>query len=155
LAAPRLPGVQLRLVGRGSRRDVAETLVRELPAQTSWTERLPQADAAPAMDEATSLVLPSRSAGPSPAPHQAFLRERPPVAMEVGGIRDVVEDGVSGLLVSSDEELADALVRLLTDRPLAERLAAGARHSADRWLASPEDYADRIARLIVPQAAVD
>ena len=47
---------------------------------------------------------------------EAFLRERPVVAMGVGGIRDVVDDGVNGLLVSSDEELADALVRVLTDR---------------------------------------
>jgi glycosyltransferase involved in cell wall biosynthesis len=150
LAAPRLPGAQLRLVGRGSRRDVAEALVRELPAQTSWTERLPQADVARAMDEATCLVLPSRSEGLGRVLIEAFLRERPAVAMDVGGIGDVVEDGVSGLLVSSDEELADALVRLLTDRRLAERLAAGARHSADRWLASPEDYADRIAGLVAP-----
>jgi glycosyltransferase involved in cell wall biosynthesis len=150
LAAPRLPGAQLRLVGRGSRRDVAEGLVRDLPAQTSWTERLPQVEVARAMDEATCLVLPSRSEGLGRVLIEAFLRERPAVAMDVGGIRDVVEDGVSGLLVSSDEELADALVRLLTDRPLAERLAAGARHSADRWLASPDEYAERIAGLVAP-----
>jgi glycosyltransferase involved in cell wall biosynthesis len=85
---------------------------------------------------------------------EAFLRERPVVAMSVGGIRDVVEDGVNGLLVSSDEELADALARLLTDRPLAERLGAGARRSAERWLASPADYADRIANLVRPYTEV-
>ena len=78
------------------------------------------------------------------------LRERPVVAMSVGGIRDVVEDGVNGLLVTSDDELAETLVRLLTDRPLAQRLGAGARHSAERWLASPAEYADRIARLVKP-----
>jgi glycosyltransferase involved in cell wall biosynthesis len=148
LAAPRLPGAQLRLVGRGSRRDVVEQLVGDLPAQTMWTERLTQADVAKAMDEATCLVLPSRSEGLGRVLIEAFLRERPAVAMDVGGIRDVVEDGVSGLLVSSDEELAEALVRVLTDRALAERLAAGARHSAGRWLASPEDYAERIAGVV-------
>ena len=81
---------------------------------------------------------------------EAFLRERPVVAMGVGGIRDVVEDGVNGLLVSSDEELAAALVRLLTDRPLAERLGAGAHRSAERWVASPDDYAERMAELVRP-----
>jgi glycosyltransferase involved in cell wall biosynthesis len=148
VAAPQLPGVQLRIVGRGSRRDVVEELVRDLPAQTAWTDRLSQADVARAMDEATCLVLPSRSEGLGRVLIEAFLRGRPAVAMDVGGIRDVVEDGVSGLLVSSDEELADALVRVLSDRQLAERLAAGARQSADRWLATPQEYAERIAEVV-------
>jgi glycosyltransferase involved in cell wall biosynthesis len=150
VAAVRLPGVQLRLVGRGSRRDVVERLVRDLPAQVVWTERLTQLEVAEAIDQATCLVLPSRSEGLGRVLIEAFLRGRPAVAMDVGGIRDVVEDGVNGLLVSSDEELADALVRLLTDRPLAERLAAGARRSADRWLATPADYAARVAAVLSP-----
>jgi glycosyltransferase involved in cell wall biosynthesis len=150
LAAPRLPGVQLRLVGRGSRRDVAQQLVADLPAQTSWTERLSQAEVARALDEATCLVLPSRSEGLGRVLIEAFLRERPAVAMGIGGIRDVVEDGVNGLLVDSDEALADALVRVLGDRQLAERLAAGARHSADRWITSPEAYAEQMRALLAP-----
>ena len=150
LAAQRLPGAHLRIVGRGSRTEIVRELLRELPAQTTWAERLTQAEVARAMDEATCLVLPSRSEGLGRVLIEAFLRERPVVAMSVGGIRDVVEDGVNGLLVSSDDELAEALVRLLTDRQLAERLAAGARRSAERWLASPADYADRIARLVRP-----
>lgn len=150
LVAERLPGAHLRIVGRGSRADVVRQLVGELPAQTTWVERLTQHDVARALDEATCLVLPSRSEGLGRVLIEAFLRERPVVAMGVGGIRDVVEDGVNGLLVSSDEELAAALVRLLTDRPLAERLGAGAHRSAERWVASPDDYAERMAELVRP-----
>jgi glycosyltransferase involved in cell wall biosynthesis len=150
IAATRLPGTQLRLVGRGSRRAVVEELLADLPAQTAWSERLTQAEVARALDEATCLVLPSRSEGLGRVLIEAFLRERPVVAMAVGGIRDVVEDGVNGLLVRSDDELAQALVRILTDRQLAERLAAGARHSAERWLSSPEQYAERMAALLAP-----
>jgi len=150
LAAPRLPGAQLRLVGRGSRTDVVRELVDDLPAQTTWTERLTQAEVVRAMDEATCLVLPSRSEGLGRVLVEAALRERAAVAMGVGGIRDVIEDGFNGLLVASDEELADALVRVLTDRQLAERLGAGARRSSERWLASPVEYAERIAELVRP-----
>ncbi len=150
LVAQRLPAAHLRIVGRGSRADVIRRLVDELPAQTTWAERLTQEEVARALDEATCLVLPSRSEGLGRVLIEAFLRERPVVAMGVGGIRDVVEDGVNGLLVSSDDELAETLVRLLTDRPLAERLGAGARRSAERWLASPEDYAARVAELVRP-----
>jgi glycosyltransferase involved in cell wall biosynthesis len=81
---------------------------------------------------------------------EAFLRGRPAIAMDVGGIRDVVEDGVNGLLVSSDDELADALVRLLSDRRLAERLGAGAHASAGRWLVTPAEYAERMSEVIKP-----
>ena len=154
LAAPRLPGAQLRLVGRGSRVDVVRELVRDLPAQTTWTERLTQTEVARAMDEATCLVLPSRSEGLGRVLVEASLRERAAVAMKVGGIRDVVEDGVTGLLVSSDDELADALVRILGDRRLAERLGAGARRSVERWLASPAEYAARMAELVRPYTDV-
>lgn len=150
VAAQRLPGAQLRIVGRGSRREVVEQLLHDLPAQTSWTERLTQAEVAEALDAATCLVLPSRSEGLGRVLIEAFLRGRPVVAMGVGGIPDVVADGVSGLLVSSDDELAAALVRLLTDRELAERLAAGARKAAERWLATPAEYAERIAGLVSP-----
>jgi glycosyltransferase involved in cell wall biosynthesis len=154
LAAPRLPGAHLRFVGRGTRADVVRELVRELPAQTTWTERLTQAEVARAMDEATCLVLPSRSEGLGRVLVEASLRERGAVAMKVGGIRDIVEDGVNGLLVSSDEELADALVRILGDRRLAERLGAGARRSVERWLASPAEYAERMAELVRPYTDV-
>ncbi|MBV8598702.1 MAG: glycosyltransferase family 4 protein [Actinobacteria bacterium] len=149
-AAHRAPGAQLRLVGRGTLRPVVERLVHDLPAQTAWTERLTQQEVAQAMDEATCLVLPSRSEGLGRVIVEASLRGRGVVAMRVGGIRDIVEDGVNGLLVDSDDELANALVRVLEDRQLAERLGAAARHRIEPWLASPEDFADRLARLVTP-----
>jgi glycosyltransferase involved in cell wall biosynthesis len=148
LAAPRSPGARLRLVGHGTEQAVVQQLVRDLPAQTTWTERLPQADVARAMDEATCLVLPSRSEGLGRVIVEASLRGRGVVAMRVGGIRDLVEDGLNGLLVDSDDELAEALVRVLHDRQLAERLGAGARHAVERWLATPDEYADRMAALV-------
>ncbi len=146
--APRLPGAVLRLVGRGSQQALVERLVRDLPAQTSWTERLTQREVAKALDEATCLVLPSRSEGLGRVLLEASLRGRAAVAMGVGGIRDVVEDGVNGILVSSDEELGDAIVRILSDRELAERLGEGALRGAERWLASPGEFAERLADVV-------
>jgi glycosyltransferase involved in cell wall biosynthesis len=148
LAAPRVPEAQLRIVGRGTQRAVIEQLVRELPGRTTWTERLTQEQVAAAMDAATCLVLPSRSEGLGRVLVEAFLRGRPAVAMGVGGITDVVTDGEDGLLVQTDEQLADALVRVLTDRTLAGRLAAAARPSGERWLTTPDEFADRLAELV-------
>ena len=147
-AAPRVGGAKLAIVGRGSDRLVVEQLVRDLPKQTTWAEYLPPAEVAKALDAATCLVLPSRSEGLGRVLIEAFLRGRPAVAAGVGGIRDLVENGTNGLLVSSDEELAEALVSILTDRELAERLGRGALETAKRWLTTPDEFADRIAEVV-------
>jgi glycosyltransferase involved in cell wall biosynthesis len=156
LAAPRLPGVTLHLVGRGTRRHVVEALRRELPAQTEWTGSLPTAGVAAALDAATALVLPSRSEGMGRVLVEAFCRGRPAVASRVGGIVDLVRDGENGLLVTPPDPpaLADALVRLLSDPALAGRLAAGARATADDWVATPDEYAARLAALVAGLVSV-
>jgi glycosyltransferase involved in cell wall biosynthesis len=150
LAAPRLPGVKLRIVGSGSRAHVVEELVHALPGQTEWTETLPNQEIAGALDRATCLVLPSRSEGLGRIVVEALCRGRPVVATRVGGIIDLVRDGENGLLVPLQDPaaLADALVGVLTDRVLAERLAFGARPSVEPWLATPDDYARRMRELV-------
>ena len=72
------------------------------------------------------------------------------VGSRVGGIPDVIEDGVNGLLVPPDDPqaLAAAIERILSDRELAERLGAGAYSSAERWRTTPEEWARRIAALV-------
>jgi glycosyltransferase involved in cell wall biosynthesis len=59
----------------------------------------------------------------------------PVVATSSPGTREIVSDGVDGLLVDRHEpaEVAAALERLLTDEALHRRLSAGARASAERF----------------------
>jgi glycosyltransferase involved in cell wall biosynthesis len=150
LAARRVPDARLRVIGRGRERGVVEALVRDLPQRVSWSEQVPSEEVATALDAATALVLPSRSEGLPRIAMEAFVRGRPVVGSRAGGIPDIVEDGVSGLLVPPGEPaaLAEALVRVLTDPALAQRLAAGAAASSATWLQSPEEYADRMRSLV-------
>jgi glycosyltransferase involved in cell wall biosynthesis len=149
-AAPRLPGATLHLVGRGRMRNVPASLLRELPAQTRWTESLSTAQVARALDEASLLVLPSRSEGLGRVVIEAFCRGRAVVASRVGGIPDVVEDGRTGVLVEpgDPDALAEALVVTLSRRGEIERLGAAARAAVEPWLATPEEYARRTADLV-------
>jgi glycosyltransferase involved in cell wall biosynthesis len=149
-AAPRIPEARLRIVGRGTLARVVDGLVHELPDQTIWTEQLAQPEIAQALDESTVLVLPSRSEGMGRVVIEAFCRGRGVLGSNVGGIADLVEDGVNGLLVPPEDTngLAEALVRLLTDRPLAERLGAGARVGVGRWTITPEEFASRLRSLV-------
>lgn len=150
LAAPRLPGVTLELVGRGSRTHVVEALLADLPEQTVWHERLEPPEVSALLDRSTCLVLPSFSEGLPRVVIESFARGRPVVGSRGGGIPDAVEDGRNGLLVPVDDApaLADALVRMLGDGELAGRLAAGARPSAERLLTSPDEYARRVLALV-------
>ena len=149
-AAPRAPGATLHVVGSGTLTGVVERLLADLPAQTQWTPRLSAAEVAAALDAATVLVLPSRSEGMGRVIVEAFCRGRPVLGTRVGGIADLVEDGVDGVLVEpgDTDALAEALVRLLADRDLAVTLGAAAGRSAARWRQTPEQYAERVRALV-------
>jgi glycosyltransferase involved in cell wall biosynthesis len=148
--APRVPEARLRIVGTGTLSRIVECLVADLGEQASWTPRLSQTQVAAALDESTVLVLPSRSEGMGRVVIEAFCRGRAVLGSKGGGIADLVEDGVNGLLVPPEDTngLAETLVRLLTDRGLAERLGAAARGSVDRWTISPEEFAQRLRSLV-------
>jgi glycosyltransferase involved in cell wall biosynthesis len=144
----RVPHGSLRIVGKGTRADVAERLVRDHGAR--WDAELTAAEVAGAMDEAWVLVLPSRSEGMGRVLVEAFCRGRGVVGTRAGSIPDLVEDGVAGVLVAPDDPaaLAGALTRVLSDRALAERLGAGAHASAAPWLQTPEEYARAVRELV-------
>lgn len=57
----------------------------------------------------------------------------PVVAARIGGLVDVIEDGQTGLLVPPDDPLAlaDAIIRLISDRQLSERLTANFRKKVE------------------------
>ena len=151
LAAPRVPAAELRIVGAGPLEGVVQALVRDLPGQTTWRERLSTEEVAGELDRATVLVLPSRSEGMGRIVVEALCRGRGVVATRVGGIPDLVAHEANGLLVDPEDAsaLADALVRALDGGELAERLATAARKSAAPWLATPEEYAARLHELVV------
>jgi glycosyltransferase involved in cell wall biosynthesis len=145
-----LPDAELHVIGEGTLAPVVERLVSESFGRVRWSRSLAAGEVARALDDATALVLPSRSEGMGRVIVEAFCRRRPVVATRVGGIQDLVEDGANGLLVDPGDtgSLAAALVRVLSDRPLAERLAEEAGSGVERWAAAPEEFAERQAELI-------
>jgi glycosyltransferase involved in cell wall biosynthesis len=142
--AARVPDAALRVIGDGPLAGAVDRL------DARWDRRLSSEEVARALDEASLLVLPSRSEGLPRIVIEAFCRGRAVVGAAAGGIPDIVEDGVSGLIVPPEdpEALANALVRSLGDRALLERLGAGAAASAKPWLQTPEQFARRTLELV-------
>jgi glycosyltransferase involved in cell wall biosynthesis len=81
---------------------------------------------------ATLLVLPSVREGFPLAPAEAMALGTPVVATAVGGLPELIDDGVSGLLVPPEDPvaLARAVARLLNDASLRAGLASAARRRA-------------------------
>ena len=79
---------------------------------------------------------------------EAMALGRAVVAARVGGIPEVIQDGVSGLLVppSDASALSNALIRLLLDADLRARIGAEARSLVEREWSS--------VRMITRTAAV-
>jgi len=149
-AAPQVPGATLHVVGTGTLGDRAAQLVADLPDQTQWSHRLTAEEVAAAMDDSWLFCLPSRSEGLPRVALEAACRGRAIVGGNRAGIPDVVVHEVNGLLVDPDDpdELAQALVRILSDRALAERYGAAARRTGEEWGVTPAEYAAKVRALI-------
>ena len=80
----------------------------------------------PSAEEAQTLVIP-----------QAFATRKPVIGSRVGGIPELVEDGVTGLLIppQDPEALGRAMQRIITGPDLAARLAQAGFDLARRELA--------------------
>jgi glycosyltransferase involved in cell wall biosynthesis len=63
---------------------------------------------------------------------EGMLAGRPVIATRAGGIPEIIEDGVSGILITpgSPDELAAALLRIFSDRVEAARMAASGQERA-------------------------
>ena len=146
--APRVPESRLVVVGQGSQRAIVDWLVTD--GLAGYRPRLGPEEVARALDEATVLVLPSRYEGLGRVVIEAFARGRGVVATGAGGILDLVDDGEQGILVEPEDVdgLAAALVRVLSDRNLAERLGAAAHARFPEWNQTPEQFAERLRALV-------
>ena len=92
------------------------------------------------------VVLPYREGSQSAMAPLALAHGTPVLTTDVGGLAEVVRDGVNGMVIApgSAQAIADALVSLDSDQ--LEKLAAGARRtSADlTW----QGYAEALEALI-------
>jgi glycosyltransferase involved in cell wall biosynthesis len=133
------PG-ELRLVGGGQQLGPLRNL------QTKGLEVFgPAEDVAPHLTWADVLIVPSLTEGTPGVILEAGASGVPVVAFGVGGIGEIVEHGVTGLIVESGDvaALAGALDQLSADAPLIRAMSAKAKakieemylmqHAVDRY----------------------
>jgi glycosyltransferase involved in cell wall biosynthesis len=130
--------LRLTLIGAQPDRRYMEGVVHQmvsnlaLEAYVRFEGPKGSADVAAAMARARVLVLPTLMDTAPNVIVEAQVVGTPVIASNVGGVPDMIENGVTGLLVppSDPEALAAALRRVLDRREWAEQMGATARAKA-------------------------
>jgi sugar transferase (PEP-CTERM/EpsH1 system associated) len=128
-AASRL---RLVLVGDGPMRQAVERLVEQHGLREGVWLAGERADVASVMRGLDCFVLPSLGEGISNTILEAMATRLAIVATRVGGNAELIESGMTGLLVppGNSDALAQALLRYSSDRAMARRHAKAARRVA-------------------------
>lgn len=125
------PSLTLTLVGDGPDRAVieAEAEALGLGGAVAFLGYQGQEEVARLLSESSALVLPSFAEGVPVVLMEAMAAGLPVVATQVAGIPELVENGVSGLLVppGDEVELARAILDATEDAAMAKRMGAAGR----------------------------
>lgn len=145
LKATRLLGdrgcdVHLEVVGTGTAMPTYQALAAELGLgvdRVRFSGYLSDTELVEAYHRSSVAALPSGNESFGMTLAEAMACALPVVASRTGGIPDVVDDGETGLLVTHGdvEELASALMRVIEDPALAERLGTAGRERVEKEFA--------------------
>ena len=146
-----LDGIELVLAGDGPERARLQELARGLPVRFLGPQ--PRETVFELLAAADAVLLTS---GWENFPHavvEGLAAGTPVIATDVGGVREIVEDGVNGLLVPPGDAgaLAAAIRRFLGDDTLRERMSAAAPGSVAGF--APERIYERLEALLLEAAA--
>ena len=129
----RLDGVRLAFVGSGP----AEAFLRKRfeGTRTVFTGYMSGDELAQAYASADVFAFPSDTETLGFVAMEAMASGVPAVGARAGGIPDVIQDGVNGLLFEpgDTDQLTEKLGLLLHDQELRSRLASAARASMEGW----------------------
>ena len=136
-ARTHVPDLRLDIAGRGPLEPALRAVAKELGIADAVTFLGYVSPIQRAIEQAAGVVVPSMGEGFGMVALEAMERARPVVAADIGGLGELVEDGVTGYLVPAGEAepLAGAIVRLASDLARAAEMgAAGRRRALEQFL---------------------
>lgn len=143
----------LCLIGDGPDRDAMERRAHELGVVRRCLFVGYQQDVSRFYDAIDVLLLPSANEGTPVSVIEALAASRPAVATRVGGVPDVIREGIDGFLVDvgDTDALADRLAELAANPALRARMGADGRaHVLPRYaVARLIDDIDRLYRSLL------
>ena len=133
-AREQIPGLELEIAGRGPLEPALRALAKDLELGESVRFLGHVSPIQAAVERAAIVVVPSMGEGFGMVALEAMERARPVIAAEIGGLGELVQHGVTGLLVppGEAEPFAQAIVELAGDLPHAARMGVAGRERALR-----------------------
>lgn len=137
-AVAELDGTELWIAGDGPERESLDSLARRMGAPVRFLGRVDRRlmphefEAADVFCLASRTIAKGRTEGSPVAVAEALAAGKPVIATSTGGVRDLLADGVSGLIVAPEDPgaLRRAIERLRDDRAFGKHLESGARAAA-------------------------
>lgn len=118
----------LMIIGDGSDAENLRALVKELGIgkHVTFTGRVPEEDLAPLHQVGTIFAMPSPMELQSIATLEAMASGKPVVAIDAGALKELCHDNKNGYLCEqdNDEQIGNALVKILKDDSLRAKFAA-------------------------------
>ena len=131
LEAVRSLDCRLKVIGDGELGEELRQEFIDLQDRIEWIPRVPHAELPGHLQKALVFCLPSRFEGHPKALIEAMAAGLAVVGTDVPGIREVIQDGVTGLLSPAEPEaLGRTIKKLLDDRELRTGLGRAAREFA-------------------------
>jgi glycosyltransferase involved in cell wall biosynthesis len=153
LVVQQLPDTRFVILGEGELREHLEHLVREHHLEKHVLLPGFRIDVLGCIKAFDLFVMSSVTEGLGTSLLDAMACSKAIVATKAGGIPEVVDDGVTGLLVEPRDHhgLAAAIVRLIKDAPVRQRMAeagferVSARFTLERMVAETANVYARVA----------
>ncbi|MBR5577216.1 MAG: glycosyltransferase family 4 protein [Bacteroidaceae bacterium] len=145
----RFPDVQLLVVGDGSLRAAMEQQAMALGCDdaVTWAGRQPQEELSQYYSRMDVVLMPSRSEGFGLTAIEAMAHGCVVVASDIGGLPEVVRDGVCGLLHRSEDvkDMAEKICSLIASSELYRSLQKNALQHVQKF--SFQRYASAVCDL--------
>jgi glycosyltransferase involved in cell wall biosynthesis len=129
-----LPDIRIVIAGQGEEFERYRRLMVHPEHFVVLNRHIADAEVAMLFRQASVVVFPYTEASQSGVIPIAYTYGKPVVATMVGGLPEMIEDGVTGFLVPPDHEkrLADAIVAILRDDAQRRRMGEAGKRKIER-----------------------
>jgi glycosyltransferase involved in cell wall biosynthesis len=129
-----IPSAKIVIAGTGEDFDRYRQMMPNPERFVVYNRQIPEQEADQLFREASLVVLPYIESSQSGVIPVAYTYGKPVVATQVGGLPEMIVDGVTGMLVPPRDEkkLAEAIVTLLADNVLRHKMGQAAKEFIER-----------------------